>query len=112
MLSSYVHALIGALVVTKASTQHVIDLSDSDWTVSNPGLNISVLGSWPSQAHLDLYAAQVIGDPYFGLNDFNLRWIAWSNWTYTGAITGLYACFITLAFLCKAEVLSQGEQCL
>lgn len=35
------------------------------------------------QAHLDLYNAQVIGDPYYGLNDFNLRWIALTNWTYS-----------------------------
>jgi beta-mannosidase len=26
--------------------------------------------------------AKVIGDPYHGLNDFDLRWIAWANWTY------------------------------
>lgn len=25
----------------------------------------------------------MIGDPYSGLNDFNLRWITWNNWTYT-----------------------------
>lgn len=63
----------------------IIDLSGPDWTVSNPALNISVPGHLPSQAHLDLYASQVIGDPYYGLNDFNLRWVAESNWTYTSA---------------------------
>lgn len=26
---------------------------------------------------------QVIGDPLYALNEFNLRWIAFSNWTYT-----------------------------
>ncbi len=26
---------------------------------------------------------------YFGLNDFNLRWVALANWTYTTKITGL-----------------------
>ena len=44
-------------------SQKVIDLSGSDWTLENLPLNISVPGSVPSQAHLDLYAAQVIGDP-------------------------------------------------
>jgi len=67
------------------SAQKVIDLSGKDWTVGNAGLNISVPGSLPSQAHLDLYADQVIGDPYHDLNDFNLRWVAESNWTYTSA---------------------------
>lgn len=44
--------------------QKVIDLSGKDWTLQDLPLNISVPGSVPSQAHLDLYAAQVIGDPY------------------------------------------------
>ena len=43
--------------------QKVIDLSGNDWTLQNLPLNISVPGSVPSQAHLDLYANQVIGDP-------------------------------------------------
>ena len=51
---------------------------------------MSVPGSLPSQAHLDLYNANVIGDPYYGLNNFNLRWVAFNNWTYTSApLSGL-----------------------
>jgi beta-mannosidase len=34
-----------------------------------------------------LFKANVIGDPYYGLNDFNLRWIAWANWTYSTTIS-------------------------
>ncbi len=45
-------------------SQKVIDLSGNDWTLENLPLSISIPGSVPSQAHLDLYAAQVIGDPY------------------------------------------------
>ena len=45
-------------------SQNVIDLSGADWTLDNLPLNISVPGSVPSQVHLDLYAAQVISDPY------------------------------------------------
>lgn len=74
-----------SLLCGLASTQDVISLSGNDWTVSNPGLNVSVPGSLPSQAHLDLYNSQVTGDPYYGLNDFNLRWVAENNWTYTSA---------------------------
>ena len=70
-------------------SQTVIDLSQSSWTLQNLGLNISVPGSLPSHAHLDLYNAQVIGDPYYGLNDFNLRWVAETNWTYSAPISGL-----------------------
>lgn len=64
----------GAALASGVSSLNVVDLSTAQWTVSNPKLNISVPGSLPSQAHLDLYNAQVIGDPYYGLNDFNLRW--------------------------------------
>lgn len=66
-----------------AYSQHVVDLSGDHWTVSNKALNVSAPGHLPSQVHLDLYAANVIEDPYYGLNDFNLRWIANNNWTYT-----------------------------
>ncbi|KAJ5189449.1 Glycoside hydrolase superfamily [Penicillium cf. griseofulvum] len=63
--------------------QNVLDLSGDGWTVRSNALNISVPGSVPSQVHLDLLHANVIDEPYYGLNDFNLRWIAENNWTYT-----------------------------
>ena len=73
-----------------AASGKVISLVGNDWTLSNPNLNISIPAHLPSQAHLDLLEQQVIGDTYHNLNDFNLRWIAWSNWTYTSApISGL-----------------------
>jgi beta-mannosidase len=72
-----------------ASAKHVNNLSNNDWTLSNDALNISVPGSLPSQAHLDLFAAGVIGDPYHDLNDFNLRWVIWNNWTYSSVLDGL-----------------------
>ncbi|KAJ6438158.1 beta-mannosidase precursor [Purpureocillium lavendulum] len=85
-----VHVALAALAqLGGATTTHSLDLSDQVWRLQNLPLNISVPGSVPSQVHLDLYKAQVIGDPYFGLNDFNLRWIALSNWTYVSAIEGL-----------------------
>jgi beta-mannosidase len=81
---------IWAIGLPLVASQKVVDLSQNAWTLQNLPLNISVPGSVPSQAHLDLFAAQVIGDPYYGLNDFNLRWVAWSNWTYVSSpIAGL-----------------------
>lgn len=78
------------LLAVTSSTPITVPLSSQPWTLSNPSLNISVPATLPSQAHLDLFAAGVIGDPYHDLNDFNLRWVAWSNWTYTsGPIHGL-----------------------
>nr|POE46822.1 beta-mannosidase a [Quercus suber] len=71
-------------------SQTVISLVGDQWTLSNDALGISVPASLPSHVHLDLLANQVIGDPYYGLNDFNLRWVALNNWTYTtAAISGL-----------------------
>ena len=55
--------LIVLLCTARVISQKVIDLSGNDWTLENLPLNISVPGSVPSQAHLDLYAAQVISDP-------------------------------------------------
>ncbi|KAF9890230.1 hypothetical protein FE257_006142 [Aspergillus nanangensis] len=62
---------------------HVHDLSKQSWTLSSQALNKSIPAHVPSQVHLDLFQAGVIDDPYYGLNDFNLRWIADANWTYT-----------------------------
>ena len=82
--------VLTAAILPLVSTQNVVSLEGNDWTLSNPELNVSVPAHLPSQAHLDLFANQVIGDPYYGLNDFNLRWVAWANWTYTSApISGL-----------------------
>lgn len=71
------------------ASSNIIDLSSQKWQLTNTPYNISVQGKVPSQVHLDLQAAQVIGDPYYGLNDFNLRWIAWADWNYTTNLTGL-----------------------
>ena len=78
-----------ALPLALASAKHITNLSETSWTLSNNALNISVPGSLPSQAHLDLFAAGVIGDPYHDLNDFNLRWVVWHNWTYSAVLSGL-----------------------
>ncbi|KAJ5129510.1 uncharacterized protein N7515_005549 [Penicillium bovifimosum] len=84
------HQLLLALIPGTTLGQTVLDLNSDGWTVSSKALNISVPGRVPSQVHLDLLAANVIGNAtlpyvvcYHGLNDFNLRWVADSNWTYT-----------------------------
>jgi beta-mannosidase len=69
----------------------IFDLNKSNWTLTSPGNEsiVGIEGKVPSQAHLDLYAAGVIPDPYFGLNDFHLRWVARSNWNYSTTVDGL-----------------------
>ncbi|KAI1102051.1 glycoside hydrolase family 2 protein [Jackrogersella minutella] len=80
---------LAALAAVPVCALTLSDLSDTAWTVTNEDRNISVPGNVPSYVHLDLYASQVIEDPYYGLNDFNLRWIALSNWTYTTQLSDL-----------------------
>lgn len=87
---SLLSTLLQSFLATSTLASKIIPLEGHSWTLSNPSLNISIPASLPSQAHLDLFAAGVIGDPYHDLNDFNLRWVAWQNWTYTSApIEGL-----------------------
>lgn len=87
---SYAWAITAPLLSSVAA-QDILDLSTVSWTVSDPGNNVTVPGRLPSQAHLDLLAANVITEPYLGLNDFEERWVAESNWTYTSdPLPGLY----------------------
>jgi beta-mannosidase len=88
-LLPHLQSSIMALLGTTVTAQKVIDLSTAQWTVSNPVYNISIPGSVPSQVHLDLYREGVIPDPYFGLGDFDLRWVTYANWTYDAALEGL-----------------------
>lgn len=84
------HLFILLLSLPFISAENVVSLVGDGWTLSNPNGSISVPAHLPSQAHLDLYAAGVIPNPYFNLNDFALRWVVWSNWTYTSTpISGL-----------------------
>lgn len=77
--------LSGLALSHVTSAERVITLVGNDWTLSNKNGSISVPAHLPSQAHLDLYANGVIGEPYYNLNDFALRWVAYENWTYTSA---------------------------
>ncbi|PFH55869.1 hypothetical protein XA68_17481 [Ophiocordyceps unilateralis] len=92
-----------------AAGGQVLDLSKQQWQLQNRRLDISVPGSVPSQVHLDLLRAGVIDDPYRNLGEFSLRWVAWSNWTYTHLIfDGLDT--IAQVFLCGQHIGSTDNQ--
>lgn len=76
-------------LVPSIIASNVLDLSNQTWTLQSQPYNISVAGRVPSHVHLDLFDSQVIGDPYYGLNDFDLRWVAWADWNYTSKVAGL-----------------------
>lgn len=72
-----------------ARAQSIYNLGNLGWTVSN-GVNVTVPGNLPSQAHLDLYAAGIIDDPLYDFNDVDQLWVQRSNWTWTSEpIAGL-----------------------
>jgi beta-mannosidase len=87
-------SLSSAMLLGTATSQsyspNVLDLSTVNWTLSSPqNSSINVPGNVPSQAHLDLFAAGLIPDPYFGLGDFELRWVTYLNWTYEAELGDL-----------------------
>lgn len=59
-----VSALAATCFLSGINALNLLDLSTQKWTLSSPTLNISVRGKVPSQVHLDLFEAGVIGDPY------------------------------------------------
>lgn len=82
--------LASSVFTSLVSSQNIISLVGPDWTIQNDALNVSLPANLPSYAQLDLYENHAIGDPLYGLNNFNLRWIVWQNWTYISApISGL-----------------------
>ena len=82
-------AIFTLLSACAASAQHIINLSDTKWTLTN-GHNVTIPGNFPSQAHLDLFGEGVIGDPLYGFNDVNQLWVERSNWTWhSEGISGL-----------------------
>jgi beta-mannosidase len=81
--------IVAGLFATYVYAQSIHKLSDVAWTVSN-GVNATVPGHFPSQAHVDLLAAGVIEEPTYGFNDINQLWVQRSNWTWTSKpVTGL-----------------------
>lgn len=80
-------ALAGLASLPLIAGQTVVSLVGNDWTLYNTDHNISIPGHVPSQAHLDLYKQQVIGDPYHNLNDFNLRWVSPKHNHFLGDVT-------------------------
>ena len=57
------------------------------WRLSNANGSVSVPGSVPGAAHLDLLRAGLAGEPYAALNVDALAWVAGEDWTYTAIFT-------------------------
>lgn len=66
-----------------SDTAKTIDLTGTGWTLRSQNGSIEVPARVPSQQFLDLFAAGVIGDPLFGLNNTYETWVRDQNWTYS-----------------------------
>ncbi|KAK4507591.1 hypothetical protein PRZ48_001326 [Zasmidium cellare] len=72
-------------------TAKTIDLSGTGWTLRSQNGSIEVPARVPSQQFLDLFAAGVIGDPLYGLNNTYETWVRDQNWTYSRPVRELQA---------------------
>lgn len=69
--------------------QSQVDMSSYMWTLQSSPPNVSVPATFPSHAHLDLEANGIVGQLDYGLNDFDLRWIWMTNWTYSASLSDI-----------------------
>ena len=54
----------------------------SNWVFSKEGSEKWYTADVPGVVHIDLYANQLIGDPYWEDNEQKQRWIENENWVY------------------------------
>jgi beta-mannosidase len=66
-------ALLGLFAVAAVTSKSIVDLGDERWILQNPSLDISVPGSVPSHAHLDLLENKIIDEPTYGTQLVRLR---------------------------------------
>ena len=74
------------------------------WRLSNANGSVSVPGSVPGAAHLDLLRAGLAGELYAALNVDALAWVAGEDWTYTATFTAEAA----LLAAPSAELVAEG----
>lgn len=79
MFSNYV--FIFYAVFLSAISSDRISLEGNDWIITDHS-NYTVQGQIPGTIHTILLAANQITDPYLRFNDFNLRYLILSNWTF------------------------------
>ena len=61
----------------------LLDLGGRDWRLSNGNGSIDIVATVPGNAHSDLMAAGLIGDPNVGYNDVLTQWIASDDWRFS-----------------------------
>jgi beta-mannosidase len=58
------------------------NLSSENWTFNKQNETKKLKATIPGTVHTDLFANQLIPDPFFGANEKQLQWIENENWEY------------------------------
>ena len=58
------------------------NLSSENWLFNKQGETKKHIATIPGTVHTDLFANQLIPDPFFGANEKQLQWIENENWEY------------------------------
>jgi beta-mannosidase len=74
-------AMTALLACSPTSVPEITRLDD-DWQFREVGLSEWHGATVPGSVHLDLFAAGVIGDPYYRDNEFRQQWIERKSWEY------------------------------
>lgn len=61
---------------------NIIDLNGK-WTLSNERKKINCPATVPGCVHTDLTDSKIIDDPFYRVNEYRYKWIAYEDWTYT-----------------------------
>ena len=85
MCDIYVLLFLANLAIFGPLSYGAINLSEN-WSLSLGGCSEAFSFhnvTMPTSVHSILRSNGIIDDPYFGFNDYNYRWIALSNWTFS-----------------------------
>ncbi len=67
---------------TVTAAAEVVSLCGDIWTVSGASNVSNISATVPGQVHTDLLAAGLIDEPFYGVGDATLEWVAMSDWDY------------------------------
>lgn len=77
------HLLIVLWLLSSHIFAQEINLKKQHWNLTSPNNQIHINNANPSDVHLSLLEAQIIGDPFDGDIEEKLQWIGNQNWEYS-----------------------------
>ncbi|KAJ4460319.1 putative Beta-mannosidase A [Paratrimastix pyriformis] len=92
------------LLCTVSNALQIVDLNGSNWKVNNANGTVSAPATVPGAVHTDLFAAKVIGNPFYRFGDTDYRWIALDDWTFSRSFS-VDSSFVSLP---RQELVCEG----